>query len=231
MSFCRCGVSRIWPGAIAVPARAEISLRAFRFLFYFFPRASPAMHRCSSTQIAETGMPIRPPPQRPMKEQFGLANRQIVDAGMAMMHDALGIKLPVFVAVRAVKLSGIVVPLISEAHGDPGAVERPHFLDEAVVQLAIPFARQELNNLLPAVDEFGPIAPLAVDCVCQRNSLRVTRIPTVLRSPNFFDGSLTREGWRQTDLGLSCHWIAPFLHPLDRDWFEGRGYIFYPYQR
>jgi hypothetical protein len=27
-----------------------------------------------------------------MKEQFGLANWQIVDAGMAMMHDALGIR-------------------------------------------------------------------------------------------------------------------------------------------
>jgi len=30
---------------------------------------------------------------------------------------------------------------------------------------------------------------------------------------------------------VSCHWIAPYLHPLDRDWFEGRGYIFYPCRR
>src|ERR1700686_4556880 len=112
------------------------------------------------------------------------------------MHDALGIEFPVFVPVGAVTLSGVVAPLVSKTHGDPRAVERPHFLDEAVVQLTVPFARKKLNDLLPAVDEFRPVAPPAIDRIRQRNALGIARIPAVFRFANFFDGGLAREGWR-----------------------------------
>jgi hypothetical protein len=66
----------------------------------------------------------------------------------------------------------------------------------AVVQLAVPFARQELHNLFLAVDEFGSIAPPAIDRIRQRNTLRITRIPAILRPTNFSDGRRAREGRR-----------------------------------
>ena len=44
-------------------------------------------------------MPIRPPPQRPMKQPIRLPNRQIIDAGKAPGHQALCSEFPVLVAV------------------------------------------------------------------------------------------------------------------------------------
>src|ERR1700680_493262 len=112
-----------------------------------------------------------------------------------MMHEALRIELPVFVSVGAITLPGGVLPLISKSHGNPRAIERPHFFDEAVVQLTGPFARQKLNDLFPAVDKFGAVAPAALDRIRQRHALRIARIPAVFRFAYFFDRRLTREGW------------------------------------
>src|SRR5271154_600558 len=110
----------------------------------------------------------------PVKEALGRLNGQIVDARIAMMHEASG-------------------------------VESPKLLDQAVLQLAIPFARQELNDFLAAVDEFRAIAPAAVHRVDQRDLLRIARIPAVFGFPYFLRGCFTREGWDQTDLGLASH--------------------------
>ena len=111
---------------------------------------------------------------RPVVEAIFRANREIVDAGIAVVHDALGIEFPIFVAVRAIPLPGIVAPFVGEADRDPVVVEGPEILDEAVLEFAIPFAGEELDDLFPTVDEFGAIAPSAVDGIGQRDVLRVT---------------------------------------------------------
>ena len=130
-----------------------------------------------------------------MKEALGRLNGKIVNACIAVMHDALGVEFPVFVAVGAKPLPGIVVRFVGEAHGNSCAVERPEFLDQAILQLAIPFAREELNDFLAAVDEFRAIAPAAVQRVTQRNALWIARIPVVLGFAYFLRGGLAGEGW------------------------------------
>src|SRR5277367_2290018 len=147
----------------------------------------------------------------PVKEALGRLNGQIVDARIAMMHEASGVEFPVFVAIRAIPLSGIVVRFVGETHSNSRAVESPKLLDQAVLQLAIPFARQELNDFLAAVDEFRAIAPAAVHRVDQRDLLRVARIPAVFGFPYFLRGCFTREGWDQTDLGLASHFVPPLF--------------------
>src|ERR1700678_2159162 len=127
------------------------------------------------------------------------------------MHDALGVEFPVLVAVGAKPLSGIVVRFGGEAHGNPCAVERPQFFDEPILQLTIPFARQELNDFLAAVDEFRAMAPTAVHRVSQRNFLWVARIPAVFGFAHFLYGGLAGEGWHQSNLRLSSHFVSPFL--------------------
>ena len=104
----------------------------------------------------------------PVVEALGIFNWEIVDARVAVMHYALRVVFPIFVAVGAKPLAGIVVPLVGEADGDARFVESPELFDEAVIEFAVPFAREELNDLVAAVDEFRAVAPVAIDGVCER---------------------------------------------------------------
>ena len=53
----------------------------------------------------------------------------------------------------------LVVPLVREAYRDPVPAKRPQFLDEPVVQLIGPLAREEGNDLVSSVDELRSVSP------------------------------------------------------------------------
>ena len=76
--------------------------------------------------------------------------REIVDAGIAQPHQAVGIELPVLVAVGAEPLAAVVAPLVGEADGDAVVGKRPKLLDQPVVELARPLAGQEVDDLCPS---------------------------------------------------------------------------------
>ena len=61
----------------------------------------------------------------------------------------------------------VVVPFVSEAHRDAVSGERPQFLDEPVVQLPGPLARQESNDFTSSADELRAVPPSGIDRVCQ----------------------------------------------------------------
>src|SRR5260370_26673662 len=94
---------------------------------------------------------------------------QIVNAGVTVMHDAVFVELPVFVSVGAVPVAGVVVALVGEADRDAGSVEGPEFLDEAIVEFAMPFSGEEFDDFLAAVDKLGAVSPLAIHGVSQRD--------------------------------------------------------------
>src|ERR1700733_11220571 len=112
---------------------------------------------------------------------------------VTMMHDPFGIEFPVFVSIRAVPLSRIVMEFISEANRDPVAIVSPELLDEAVIQLALPFAHQEAHNLFPSVDELCPVPPHTVRCIGERDLLGIARVPAVFCLTNLKNGSLFRK--------------------------------------
>src|SRR5262249_55740110 len=87
--------------------------------------------------------------------------------------------LPVLVAIAAKPVAGIVVPFVCKAHGDPVVAERPHFLDQPIVELAIPFAREKRLNRLAAVNELGAVAPDAVDGIAEGDAGGIARAPVV----------------------------------------------------
>ena len=58
-------------------------------------------------------------PLGPVKEPFALVDREIVDAGVTLAHQAVFVELPVLVAIRPGPLAGIVVPFIGETNGNP----------------------------------------------------------------------------------------------------------------
>ena len=119
-------------------------------------------------------MIVRTTPERPMILSRALGDRSIVDAGDAEAHQALLIELPVFVPVAAEPVPAVVVPFVGEADRDAIVAEGPDFLDQAIVELAAPFARQKPLDGLAALQEFRAVSPVAVGGIGERNARRIT---------------------------------------------------------
>ena len=66
---------------------------------------------------------------------FALAvfDRQIVDAGDPLSHQALFVEFPILVAIATKPIAGIVVPFICKAHGYPVVAKRPDLLDQPIL--------------------------------------------------------------------------------------------------
>src|SRR5476649_2181791 len=107
----------------------------------------------------------------PMELALGRLDRQVVDAREPALHQAVCSELPVLVSVGAEPVERIVVPLIGEANGDPALREGPHFLDQAVVELPRPLAREEFDDGGPSLNELGAIPPMAIDRIDQGDTL------------------------------------------------------------
>src|SRR5215831_18967399 len=92
----------------------------------------------------------------------GFHNRQVIDARNPAAHKAVLVKLPILIAVGAIPVAGIVMPLVGEAHRDPIATKRPKLLDETIVQLLIPLAGEELDNGIAPGKKLRAVSPNAV---------------------------------------------------------------------
>ena len=89
-------------------------------------------------------------PERPMVFALGFANRQIIDAGEAPPHVTVFVEFPILIAVGAEPVAAVVTPLIGKAHGNAVLVPGPDLLDQPVLELARPFAREEADDLTSA---------------------------------------------------------------------------------
>src|ERR1700754_2137891 len=76
----------------------------------------------------------------PMHLAIGCGDRQIVDACKAMVHQTIGIELPILVAVGTEPVSGVVMPFVGEAHGNPRIRPRPQLLDQPIIEFLVPLA-------------------------------------------------------------------------------------------
>ena len=131
--------------------------------------------------------------ERPVILPLAVLDRRVVDAGDAQAHQALLVELPVLVAVAAKPVAAVVVPLIGEAHGDAVLAKGPDFLDQPVVELAVPFARQERLDGLATLEELGAVAPAAVGRVGERDASRIAGVPRVLGQACLLRGGLGGE--------------------------------------
>src|SRR5215475_10644082 len=104
-------------------------------------------------------MIVRTPSERPVIFAIRLRNWEVVDRCESCGHQPVVIELPVLVAIRAVPVTRIIMPLVGESDCDTVPGERPQFLDEPVVELLRPFARQETNDFDSSIDELRAIPP------------------------------------------------------------------------
>ena len=114
-------------------------------------------------------MIVRAPAEGPMKAAISLADRRIVDARETPAHQAVFVELPILIAVGAKPVAAIVVPLIGEADRDAVFAETPQLLDEPIVQLALPLARQKAD------DRFAAPARTRRDCATDYRPYRRAR--------------------------------------------------------
>lgn len=155
----------------------------------------------SEAQLSQPWMVIRAAPKRPMElPVFGL-DRPVIDARVAMRHQALGIELPVLIAVAAEPVAGVVVPLVHKPYRDAMAVEGPKLLDQAVVKLLGPLALQQGLRLSAALRELCPVAPDRVRAVGEHDACRVAAVPAVFGQADLLDGRVAGE-WRQRRAGV-----------------------------
>jgi len=107
-------------------------------------------------------MIIWPAAKRPVEAAVFGADRQVVDAGVALSHQATIVELPVLVAERSEPVPTVVMPLICKPDGNSVAAESPEFLDQPVIQLSPPFSRKERYDRFAPAHEFSTVTPLAV---------------------------------------------------------------------
>ncbi|CAG7645456.1 hypothetical protein SBRY_40161 [Actinacidiphila bryophytorum] len=129
----------------------------------------------------------------PVELALRLLDGEFVDGGVAVVHQAVGVELPVLVAVSTEPVARIVAVFVGEAHRDAVAVEGPQLLDEPVLQLLVPLAGEEGDDLVTAGGELRAVPPARVHGVGQGDLLRVAGVPAVFRQAGLLYGALPGE--------------------------------------
>src|SRR5258708_35940165 len=96
---------------------------------------------------------VSPASKRPVVLAIRSQDGTVVNGCKSRRHKPIVVEFPVLIAVGAIPVIRVIVPLVSEAYGDPVPGKRPHFLDKPVVPLLGPLVREESNDLVSSVDE------------------------------------------------------------------------------
>src|SRR6266478_3818338 len=102
---------------------------------------------------------VRPASRRPVVLAIRSQNGKVVDGCKPRRHKPIVVEFPVLIAVGAIPVIRLIVPLVSEAYGDPVPGKRPHFLDKPVVRSLAHLVREESNDLVSSVDELRSVPP------------------------------------------------------------------------
>jgi hypothetical protein len=127
-----------------------------------------------------------------------LPDGQIVNAGDPDAHQTVLVELPIFIAVAAEPVVAIVAPFVGEAHGDTVLLKCAELLDQPLVELATPLARQERLDFIAALQKLDAIAPATIRRVSQRHPRAIARVPRVFRHAHLPRGRFRgeRRKWR-----------------------------------
>src|SRR5215471_12034504 len=163
------------------------------------------------SQVTQPWVIIGTAPEWPVIFAIRFQNRTIIDGRMPYCHEPVVIEFPVLIAVRAIPVTRIIVPFISEAYRDAVSSKRPEFLDESIVQFLCPLARKKSDDFVSPANELRSISPARVDRVGQGNFSWITSIPAVFSEAHLLNCTLAcerRQRWASCN-GCSCHYSCP----------------------
>src|SRR5664279_2209890 len=138
-------------------------------------------------------MGIRTTAKRPTELSFALVDRSVVDTGDTSAHQSVLVELPVFVAVTAKPLAGVVVPLVGEAHCNAVLTKGPELLDEAIIQLTVPLLREKGLDGISSAHELGAASPATIQRTALGHRIGVSRIPCIFGQPRPLRGGFARK--------------------------------------
>lgn len=139
-------------------------------------------------------MIVRPTAERPMKLALRLLDWLLVDAGVARAHQTILGEFPILIAIGTEPLTAVIVVFIGIANSNAAALESPDLLDQPVVELKVPFARQEGLGLGAAGDKLGAIAPARVERIGLRHLGCIAAVPAIFGETDLLYGTLLIEG-------------------------------------
>ena len=157
------------------------------------PAPSASVIARSEPKIAQRWVIVRPAAEWPMIFAVAFLDGKVIDTRKTKPHQAMLIEFPVFVAVAAEPIPAVVMTFIGKTYGNAVLVERPEFLDQAIVEFTAPLARQECFDLLAALQEFRAVSPPAVRCVGKGDARRVAGIPGIFGHAHFLSGGFGSE--------------------------------------
>ena len=123
--------------------------------------------------LAESRVVCRSRALRPRELAFRFVDGNVVNTGFTATHQAFIVELPVLVSISAEPLAVFVSVFVLEANRDSVGGECPKLFGQPVFQFVVPLVGKELANGVAAGYKLAAIAPLAVDGIGQRYSLRV----------------------------------------------------------
>src|ERR1044071_5959892 len=159
-------------------------------------------------------MILRPRAERPVIFALFLGDGKVVDARDPPPHQAILGEFPVLVAIASEPVAAVVVPFIGEPNGDAVVAKGPQFLDQPIVELAIPLACQEGDDLLAPAQKLRAVPPHAVLTIGERDSLWTPRVPGILGLAHLLDRGLKSE--RRERRALFAHGFTRWT------WHRGR---------
>src|SRR5215471_14297164 len=148
---------------------------------------------------------------------LALLDREVIYTGNAPAHKAVLIEFPVLVAVAAKPAAAIIMPFVGKTHGDAVLAEGPDFLDQAVVKLTAPLARQERFDGNAPLKKFRAIAPATIGRIGKRDASRIARIPSVFGHSHFLRGGLGCEGRERRAAHLMLSFASLRRMPAPRE--------------
>ena len=141
-------------------------------------------------------MVVGPTALWPAKQPLRFVDRVFVDAGNAFLHQAVGVELPVFIAIGTEPVAAVIVIFVSEPDGDAIAAESPQLLDQPVIEFACPLAAEECRDLAAALQKLDTISPCASGRVGESNLGRVAAVSAFFSGANLLFCSFFGE-WRE----------------------------------
>jgi len=146
--------------------------------------------------------------------------RAIMVVGLPPPHQGDRVEFPWLIAIGPEPIVGGVAPFILETHRDAVLVKAPKLLDQTIVELFRPFARQEVDDGRAALQKFGPVAPATVLGVGAGDLDRIAPIPGVFGEADFLGRGF--EGERRQRRAAVGHLQAP---DFERGKLGSRSYL------
>src|SRR5271166_3769425 len=104
------------------------------------------------------------------------------------------VEFPILIAVAPEPITAIIVPLVGEPYGDAMIAIGPDFLDQTIVELSSPLAREKCFDFRSTLDKLRAIAPATVGRVGECDPGRIPRVPCVFGHSRLLRCGLGGEG-------------------------------------